>query len=236
MVYHTRTGETPALKNINLTIQEGEFICLVGPSGCGKSTLLTAIANLDSSYTGTITTSKPLPIGYMFQRDELLEWRTVFDNACLGLEIQKKRTPDTVAYVRSLLENYGLAEFQNRYPSELSGGMRQRAALIRTMALKPRLFLLDEPFSALDYETRLSVSGEIWHILRQTGMTAIMVTHDIPEAISLGDRVVVLSPRPGHIEKDIPVTFAGERNPLEVRKDPLFQKYFNEIWEVMKGA
>jgi len=236
MVYHTRTGEIPALQNINLQVHEGEFVCLAGPSGCGKSTLLTAIAGLDSSYAGTITTSKPITIGYMFQRDELLEWRTVLDNACLGLEIRNQKTPDAVNYVKSLIHKYGLAEFQDRYPSELSGGMRQRAALIRTMALKPSLLLLDEPFSALDYETRLSVSAEIWKILKDAGMTAIMVTHDIPEAISLGDRVVVLTPRPGHIQKDIPIRYSRSSNPLEARQDPQFQIYFHEIWEVMKHA
>lgn len=234
MAYHSPAGETLALQEISLQIRKGEFVCLVGPSGCGKSTLLTAIAGLDTTFDGTITCSDDIQIGYMFQRDELLEWRTVMENACLGLEIQKKLTPEAQNDVLKLIDSYGLSEFKNRYPSELSGGMRQRAALIRTMALKPELVLLDEPFSALDYQTRLSVSDEIWHILKDAKKTAIMVTHDISEAISLGDRVVILSPRPGRILQDVPIHFDGRRGPLDVRKNPQFQTYFHEIWEVMK--
>ena len=239
LAYHTRSGETPALEDINLCVDSGEFVSLVGPSGCGKSTLLSAIAHLQEPSSGNILIhselleNKTAHVGYMFQHDQLLEWRTVLSNACLGLEIQKKLTKENLTYVHHLLEAYGLDQFQNHYPSQLSGGMRQRAALIRTMALKPEILLLDEPFSALDYQTRLQVSDEIYSILKKAGKTAILVTHDISEAISLGDRVVVLSKRPGHVLRDIPIDFGSERMPLKVRKHPNFQQYFQEIWEVM---
>ena len=154
-------------------------------------------------------------------------------NAYLGLEIRGELTPENKAYVKHLLTQYGLGDFLSRRPSQLSGGMRQRAALVRTMALRPELLLLDEPFSALDYQTRLSVSDEIWRILRETGKTAVLVTHDISEAISLGDRVLVLSRRPGRIVKDIPMDFGSERTPLSVRGLPAFQSYFQEIWQAM---
>lgn len=235
-VYHSPTGETLALQDIHLEVQKGEFISLVGPSGSGKSTLLTAIAGLDTHYSGTITTPEELPTGYMFQRDELLEWRTVLDNACLGLEIQNQNTPENIRYVQQLLKAYGLNGFQKHYPSELSGGMRQRVALIRTMALKPALLLLDEPFSALDYQTRLQLADEIWKILKETGMTAILVTHDIAEAVSMSDRIIILSSRPGTILQEIPIEYTGPRNPLAVRQEPRFQSYFQQVWEVMQYA
>lgn len=233
--YHTREADTPALAQISFHVEPGEFVSIVGPSGCGKSTLLSIIAGLIAPESGTIVlgTDAPHPIGYMFQRDQLLEWRTILSNAYLGLEIRGELTPENKAYVKHLLTQYGLGDFLSRRPSQLSGGMRQRAALVRTMALRPELLLLDEPFSALDYQTRLSVSDEIWRILRETGKTAVLVTHDISEAISLGDRVLVLSRRPGRIVKDIPMDFGSERTPLSVRGLPAFQSYFQEIWQAM---
>ena len=235
--YHQKTGETRALRDIHLTVEKGQFISILGPSGCGKSTLLSAIAGLDQPHEGTVTLNSPSKaIGYMFQHDLLLEWRSVYQNACLGLEVRGALNDHAKAYVKVLLGAYGLGGFLNHKPSQLSGGMRQRVALVRTLALKPDLLLLDEPYSALDYQTRLTVADEIWRILRSSGKTALLVTHDISEAISLGDRVIILSRRPGHIIKDIPIDFGDERTPLTCRSQPIFQEYFQTIWEVMQHA
>ncbi|RKD30499.1 ABC transporter ATP-binding protein [Thermohalobacter berrensis] len=189
MIYHTLDGETEALKDISLDIYEGEIVVLVGPSGCGKSTLLSIVAGLLKPSSGKVLingkevkgTNKD--VGYMFQRDHLFEWRTILQNALIGLEIQNKVNDETIAFVENLLETYGLGEFKNHYPRQLSGGMRQRAALIRTLALQPEILLLDEPFSALDYQTRLRIADEIGTILKKEKKTALMVTHDIAEAI-----------------------------------------------------
>lgn len=235
--YHQKSGETRALQNIDLTVEKGQFISILGPSGCGKSTLLSCIAGLDHPSEGTITLNSPAKtVGYMFQHDLLLEWRSVFQNACLGLEVRGALNDDTKAYVKVLLNAYGLGGFLTHKPSQLSGGMRQRVALVRTLALKPELLLLDEPYSALDYQTRLTVADEIWRILRTSGKTALLVTHDISEAISLGDRVVILSRRPGHIIKDITIDLGSDRTPLASRSLPAFQEYFQTIWEVMQHA
>lgn len=235
--YHQPTGETPALEDISLTVRQGEFISILGPSGCGKSTLLSAIAGLEPITSGHIQFHMPAKsVGYMFQHDLLLEWRSVFQNACLGLEVRKALTDASKAYVKKLLDSYGLGDFLSHKPSQLSGGMRQRVALVRTLALQPELLLLDEPYSALDYQTRLTVSDEIWRILRSSSKTAILVTHDISEAISLGDRVIILSSRPGRLLRDIPIDFGPDRTPLAVRSRPAFQEYFQTIWEVMQHA
>lgn len=233
--YHTPKADTLALQNISFSVEQGEFVSIVGPSGCGKSTLLSIIAGLNHPDSGTITlhTDAVHPVGYMFQHDHLLEWRTILSNACLGLEIRGALTPENKEYVRQMLHQYGLGDFTGHRPSQLSGGMRQRAALVRTLALKPELLLLDEPFSALDYQTRLSVADEIWRILRRTGKTAVLVTHDISEAISLGDRVIVLSSRPGEVLYDMTTDFGPDRSPLSVRSLPLFQTYFQKIWKAM---
>lgn len=235
--YHQPDGETCALQSISFCVERGQFISILGPSGCGKSTLLSVIAGLDQPSSGTITFHMPqTSMGYMFQHDMLLEWRSVFRNACLGLEVRKALNDETKAYVKSLLDTYGLGSFLSHKPSQLSGGMRQRVALVRTLALKPELLLLDEPYSALDYQTRLTVSDEIWKILKASSKTAILVTHDIAEAISLGDRVLVLSRRPGRILRDIPIDLGADRTPLGVRSMPAFQDYFHSIWEVMQHA
>ncbi|MGO1713291.1 MAG: ABC transporter ATP-binding protein, partial [Senegalia sp. (in: firmicutes)] len=206
MTYHSLDGEIKALDDISLDIFRGEIVVLVGPSGCGKSTLLSIIAGLLSPSNGNVKINKSEEsindIGYMFQKDNLFEWRTIRDNALIGLEIQKKVTNERKEFVDKLLDTYGLGEFKDSYPSQLSGGMRQRAALIRTLATKPDFLLLDEPFSALDYQTRLVISDEIGGILKKEGKTAFMVTHDIAEAISMADRIVVLTNRPGKI-KDV---------------------------------
>ena len=236
--YHTLEGETYALKDITFSVREGEFIALVGPSGCGKSTLLHLIAGLLTPEKGLIKINgsyhpdNTSGIGYMLQKDHLLEWRTIYKNVLLGLEIRRELTAEKLAYVNQLLSDYGLNKFRSAHPSELSGGMRQRAALIRTLALKPELLLLDEPFSALDSQTRLSVSDDIGRILRQEKKTAILVTHDISEAISMADRVIILSPRPAIIRKIVPICFDLEnRTPMASRNAPEFKSYFNLIWK-----
>ena len=236
--YHTLEGETYALKDITFSVREGEFIALVGPSGCGNSTLLHLIAGLLTPEKGLIKINgsyhpdNTSGIGYMLQKDHLLEWRTIYKNVLLGLEIRRELTAEKLAYVNQLLSDYGLDKFRSAHPSELSGGMRQRAALIRTLALKPELLLLDEPFSALDSQTRLSVSDDIGRILRQEKKTAILVTHDISEAISMADRVIILSPRPAIIRKIVPICFDLEnRTPMASRNAPEFKSYFNLIWK-----
>lgn len=236
--YHTKTGETPALSHISFSISQGEFVAIVGPSGCGKSTFLDIFCGLLKPENGEILfQGKPLDtsitnIGYMLQKDHLFEWRTIYRNVLLGLEIQKKTSSDALQKVNELLKNYGLDKFKNSRPSQLSGGMRQRAALIRTLALNPDILLLDEPFSALDYQTRLSVSDDIGKIIKKEGKTALLVTHDISEAISMADRVIIFSKRPAVIQKIIPITFSiPRRTPMESRNAPEFKGYFNEIWK-----
>lgn len=228
--YHSPKGETKALTDINLTVNEGEFISIVGPSGCGKSTLLSIISGLTPAKSGTMIKNNAT-IGYMLQRDHLFEWRSIYDNVILGLEIKKLMTDENIARVNDLLVRYGLDAFAKKRPFELSGGMRQRAALIRTLALDPDILLLDEPFSALDYQTRLRVSDDIGRIIREEKKTALLVTHDLSEAISMGDRVVVLSSRPGTIRTIIPLNFPQKNSgPLERRNSPEFQEYFHELW------
>lgn len=236
--YHSLKGETPALTNISFRVMEGEFIAIVGPSGCGKSTLLSIIARLIEPEQGTILIQNPdgslhyPQIGYMLQRDYLFEWRSVYKNVILGLELNKQVTKENLAFVDTLLKEYGLYEFRNKKPSELSGGMRQRAALIRTMAMRPQILLLDEPFSALDYQTRLQVSGDIGTIIHQSKKTAILVTHDLSEAISLADRVIILSARPAEVIRDVEIHLTKQSDSLIAsRNAPEFGAYFNLLWE-----
>lgn len=229
--YHTLEGETLALSNLSFTMQKGEFISIVGPSGCGKSTLLSLISGLMVPEEGSIKLNGKM-MGYMLQKDHLLEWRSIYKNIILGLEIQHMLSARTKMKAEVLLEQYGLADFANSKPSELSGGMRQRAALIRTLILEPDLLLLDEPFSALDYQTRLTVGDDIGQIIRKEKRSAILVTHDLSEAISLGDKVIVLSKRPASIKKVIPLTFSLESDtPLNRRNAPEFKNYFNAVWK-----
>ena len=205
LTYQTPEGETQAVKDVSFTVREGEFISIVGPSGCGKSSLLSCIAGVTLPTKGRIMLEGRRingisnDVGYMLQSDNLMPWRNIYKNAVLGLEIQKKLTDENISYVRELLKKYGLWEFRNSYPASLSGGMRQRVALIRTLAVRPRLLLLDEAFSALDYQTRVNVGRDVYNILRSEKQTMIMVTHDIPEAVSMSDRVIVLSQRPAVI-------------------------------------
>ena len=236
--YHTLSGETPALSNITFSVPEGEFLAIVGPSGCGKSTLLSMIASLMEPESGTISihgapaSMSRQRIGYMLQKDHLFEWRTIYKNVILGLEIQNRMTEKNLEHVEQLLRDYGLDQFRNARPSELSGGMRQRAALIRTLALNPDLLLLDEPFSALDYQTRLQVCDDVYRIIRKEKKTIILVTHDLSEAISMADRVLILSRRPATVQEIVPIHFADSGLlPMERRQASEFKQYFNEIWK-----
>lgn len=231
-VYYSGKSEVNAIKDITFDLYEGEFVSIVGPSGCGKSTLLNILTNMDAKTTGKINFLKDnLKLGYMLQSDSLLSWRTVFDNACLGLEITHTKTKENMEYVNNLLKTYGLEDFKDKYPNELSGGMRQRVALIRTLALKPDVLILDEPFSKLDYQSRLSVSDDVYKILKNEGKTAIMVTHDLAEAISISTRVIVLSGRPCQVKNIYTIDRINDLTPIENRKDKNFSKYYDLIWK-----
>jgi len=237
VTYQTETGEVEALHNINFSVRDGELVAVVGPSGCGKTTILSLIASLIEPTKGKIwingaqKDSNDLGVGYMLQRDSLLDWRTIYSNAKIGLEFQKKCKKDYLENVDHLLKTYGLWEFKDKYPRELSGGMRQRVALIRTLAIKPDVLLLDEAFSALDYQTRLLVVDDVYDILRRENKSAVMVTHDIAEGISMADRVIVLSQRPGTVSQNIKLDFEKDDLPLMRRSSPQFQEYFNLIWK-----
>ncbi|MBQ2401689.1 MAG: ABC transporter ATP-binding protein [Lachnospiraceae bacterium] len=239
--YHSMDGETKALSNISFSVSAGEFLAVVGPSGCGKSTLLSLICGLLKASEGSVLIDgKPMEtgdsrIGYMLQKDHLFEWRTIFSNACLGLEIQRNLDEEGRERVRRLLETYGLEDFADARPSELSGGMRQRAALIRTLALEPDILLLDEPFSALDYQTRLAVCDDISTIIREQKKTAILVTHDLSEAVSVADRILILTKRPGRVKDTITIRFPDNAgSPLLRRNCPEFSSYFNDVWKVLR--
>ncbi|WP_167957366.1 ABC transporter ATP-binding protein [Anaerosporobacter faecicola] len=237
--YHTLAGETTALSDVTFSVSEGEFVAIVGPSGCGKSTLLSLIAGLISPSRGEIyingndarTSGKN--IGYMLQKDHLLEWRSTLKNLTLGLEIQHKLTEESYVIINKMLDTYGLITFRDSKPSQLSGGMRQRAALIRTLLLEPDILLLDEPFSALDYQTRLEVSDDIWGIIRKEKKTAVLITHDIAEAVSMADRIIILTDRPATVKSiiDVNLTVEGERTPFAARSAVEFKDYFNLIWK-----
>ncbi len=236
--YQGKEGEVLAIENVNFRIKEGEFVSIIGPSGCGKSTLLSIISGLETKTNGEIYIEGEKvegispKIGYMLQKDCLLDWRTIWSNTIFGLEIKGKVNEENKKYVEELLKKYNLYEFRNKYPSELSGGMRQRVALIRTLAIKPKILLLDEAFSALDYQTRIMVTNDIYNILRKEKITTLMVTHDISEAISMADRVLVLSKRPGTVKDIHKIDFVMEnRNPINCRENPKFSKYFNTLWK-----
>lgn len=236
--YHSLQGETPALCDVHFHVNEGEFVSIVGPSGCGKSTLLSLLCGLLQPESGIIhfkgepvSEKNRCRIGYMLQHDHLFEWRSVKKNILLGLEIQKKLSEESRLEADHFLKLYGLYPFKDAKPSQLSGGMRQRAALIRTLLLHPDLLLLDEPFSALDYQTRLKVCDDIGSIIRKSQKTAILVTHDLSEAVSLGDKVIVLTPLPASVQSIVTTDFPKELSPLGRRNTDIFKDYFNQIWK-----
>jgi len=243
--YHTLEGETQALSHISFDVRDGEFFAIVGPSGCGKSTLLSLLCGLlvpeegeiliDGQAAGGTDGPSSSAIGYMLQKDHLLEWRTILANVSLGLEIQHRENPSSRKELIQMLDTYGLSQFQNAKPHQLSGGMRQRAALIRTLALKPDILLLDEPFSALDYQTRLEVCDDISSIIRTQKKTAVLITHDLSEAISVADRILVLTKRPGTVRSILDIRFAPEFDrPLSRRNAPEFSSYFNQLWKELR--
>ncbi len=229
--YQDLTGETIAVRDVSFDVYDQEFLAIVGPSGCGKSTILSILSGLDQKSSGHIQFNKEnIVLGYMLQKDSLFPWRTILDNCLLGLEITNSLTDESRNYVISLLKTYGLSEFMDKYPSSLSGGMRQRAALIRTLAIKPDILLLDEALSALDYQTRLALSDDLYRIIKNEGKTAIMITHDLAEAISMADRIIVLTKRPSVVKKIYTVTMKDKSSPIHNRKCPEFSEYYDKIW------
>lgn len=230
--YNTVCGEIEAIKDISFDVQEGEFIAIVGSSGCGKSTLLSIMANLIKETSGTVEYYIENPVvGYMLQEDALFNHLKIKDNVMLGVKLLKKESEESKQYVDYLLKKYDLEKFKDKYPKELSGGMKQRCALIRTLAINPDILFLDEPFSALDFTTRLNVSDDVYKIINETGKTTIMVTHDIAEAISMADKVIVLSKSPAYIKNIYNVELLKKGIPTENRKDPNFNYYYDLIWK-----
>lgn len=241
LIYHTKEFETLALKDLNLEINEGEFVALVGPSGCGKTTILSLISGLLSPSSGKVLV-KNLPAkrgnticGYMFQKDNLLPWRSIEKNIFLGLELQHKNTKENRHYALELVKKYGLSDFLKKRPDELSGGMRQRVALIRTLALKPDILLLDEPFSALDFQNRLLVCDDVARIIRCEKKTAILVTHDLNEAISMADKIFVLSPRPAKVKNVHITNFDNTLTPFEKRNLKMSKILFDKLWSEIQN-
>lgn len=229
-VYHTKDEEIKALDNISFYVNENELISIVGPSGCGKSTILSILSKLVPKTEGNIYLKDNFTIAYMLQDDCLLPFKTILENCLIGLEITNNLNEENIKYVKYLLDKYGLSSFMNKYPSSLSGGMRQRCALIRTLATKPDILLLDEATSALDYQTSLVISEDIYRIIKSEGKTAIIVTHDIGLAVSISDRVIVLSKRPAKIKNIYPIVYSNKSSPIENRKSKEFMEYYDLIW------
>ena len=230
--YFTEREQTQAIAGLHMQIQRGEFAAIVGPSGCGKTSLLSLIMGLHDAQSGTVSFDREgVRIGYMLQKDHLLEWRTVEKNVLLGLEVQHRLNEQSKAQAIRLLEQYGLGSFLQYYPAQLSGGMRQKVALIRTLALDPELLLLDEPFSALDYQTRLQLGDEVYRIIREQNKTAILVTHDISEAVAMADRVIVFTKRPSRVKTEIQTGFDPALSPLERRRMPAFMPLYDSVWK-----
>lgn len=228
--FYTELGELEVLKDVSFSVERGEIVAIIGPSGSGKSTLLNIIAKIIDPTSGIVSLTGE--IGYMFQRDHLLEWRTIWKNLLIGLEITKQNNPTRQEKIKEMLVKYGLDGFTKNFPNELSGGMRQRIALIRTLSIEPTILLLDEPFSSLDYQTRLMVSDDIYHMIKNEHLSAVLVTHDISEAISMADRIVVLTKRPAQIRNihTIKLTIEGNKTPLKARTAKEFREYFDKIW------
>ena len=232
-IYHDKKGEITAVKDFSLDIKKGEFIAIVGPSGCGKSTILSVLCGLEKQSKGEINYmgNHDLKIGYMFQDDSLFDWRNVIDNCLIGPEITHSLNDEVKVKVNNMLETYGLKDFIFRYPKGLSGGMRKRVALIRTLSNNPDILLLDEPFNGLDYQLRLAVSDDIYNIIKKEQKTAIMVTHDLAEAISMADRIVVLSKRPSVIKNIYNINLTNKASPIENRTAKEFSSYYDLIWK-----
>lgn len=230
-IYHLNEKEILAVEDFSLDLKKGEFVSIVGPSGCGKSTILSILCGLIDKSGGDIEINDNINIAYMPQNDSLLEFRTILDNCLLGLELKKELTDENKKYVIGLLETYGLKDFMYSYPEDLSGGMRQRVALIRTLAIKPDILLLDEPFSALDYQTRLAVCNDVYQIIKREKKSAIMITHDIGEAVSVSDRVIVLTNRPSQIKSKYNIILTNRSTPIENRKTKEFPIYYDKIWK-----
>ena len=230
-IYHQKNGEVLSLKDISFDIYNHEFVSIVGPSGCGKSTLLGIISNIIDKSSGNIKFyKKDFRIGCMLQEDALLDWLTILDNCLLGLKITNNLNKKTKSYVIDLINKYGLKDFMNSYPKNLSGGMKQKVALIRTLAICPDILLLDEPFSALDYQSRLSVSEDVYNIIKKEKKTVIMITHDIAEAISLSDKIIVLSKRPSIVKKIYDIKMENKSTPINNRTCKEFSDYYDKIW------
>lgn len=230
-IYHTPKCEITALEDFSFTLNEGEFVSIVGPSGCGKSTILSILTNLISQSSGSFEIYNNNKIGYMLQEDSLFPFRNILNNCLLGLEINHKLNKENKNYVLNLLKTYGLDDFKYSYPENLSGGMRQRVALIRTLATRPDILLLDEPFSALDYQSALAVSDDVYGIIKNEKKSAIMVTHDISAAISMADRIIVLSERPSHVKKVYEINLTDKSTPINNRKAKEFSYYYDMIWK-----
>ena len=231
-IYHTNKSEVLAIDNLNLNIRDGEFVAIVGPSGCGKTTFLSILCGLEDKSSGKILCSKDdFKMGYMLQNDTLFPWLNILDNCLIGLKIRKEINKENIDRVKELLNIYGLSDFIYKYPRNLSGGMRQRVALIRTLAISPDILLLDEPFSALDYQTRLAVSDDVWKIIKKEGKTTIMITHDVAEAISMADRVVVLSNRPARVKNIYSINMKNKGTPIKNRNQEEFKEYYDKIWK-----
>lgn len=229
-IYHTPKEEITAIDNISINIKQGDFVAIVGPSGCGKSTLLSILNKQETATKGNIDYHNQT-IGYMLQEDALFEWLNVLDNCLLGLKIKNQLNTDSKRYVLELLSKYGLKDFIYSYPQSLSGGMRQRVALIRTLAIKPDILLMDEPFSALDFQSRLNISNDVYHILKNEQKTLVIVTHDISEAITLCNKVIVLTKRPASIKNIYKIDFDQNSTPIERRSSEKFSSYYNLIWK-----
>ncbi len=229
--YQDIKDEIKAIEDFSFKVEKGKFISIVGPSGCGKSTLLSILAKLEDKSSGEIIFNKDnVVLGYMLQKDSLFPWLTILDNCLLGLEIKGIKTEENISYVNHLLDSYGLTEFKDKYPSSLSGGMRQRVALIRTLAIHPDILLLDEPFSALDAMTRVALADDLYKMIKKEGKTVLMVTHDIAEAVSLSDIVIVLTKRPAKIKTIYEIEFEDRKTPFENRSKKEFNVYYEKIW------
>ena len=229
--YYSPKEETEVLDDISFDVNTNDFIAIIGPSGCGKSSILNIISNLDKNYFGKVIKKDNVKIGYMFQQDVLFPYLTIYENAILGLKIEKNLNTNSIKYVLNLLKKYNLLDFKDKYPNELSGGMKQRLALIRTLATKPDILLLDEPYSALDYQTRLLVCNDVYKIIKEENITAIIVTHDIEEAVSMCNKIIVLSKRPSHIKKIYNIEVDNRSDPISNRKNSEFIKYYDIIWK-----